>query len=81
LSGKGIHCDPQLQHREVVWYMDHPEIGRMGYYTAPFQLSSTPAESRLPPPCLGEHNEYVCTEILKMSTEEFVQLSNEGVFV
>ncbi|MFC1934272.1 CaiB/BaiF CoA transferase family protein [Chloroflexota bacterium] len=81
LSGRWIYSDPQLQHREAVWYMDHAEIGRMGYYTTPFQLSSTPAEPRLPPPGLGEHNEYVCTEILKMSTEEFVQLSNEGVFV
>ena len=81
LTGEGIYNDPQLQHREAVWYMEHPEIGRLGYYTAPFKLSSTPAEPRLPPPCLGEHTEYVCTEILKMSKEEFAQLSDEGVFV
>ncbi|MFC2004461.1 CaiB/BaiF CoA transferase family protein [Chloroflexota bacterium] len=81
LSGKGIYCDPQLQHREAVRYMDHSEMERMSYFTAPFKLSSTPAEPRLPAPCLGEHTEYVCSEILKMSTEEFVQLFNEGVFV
>lgn len=81
LTGEGIYNDPQLKHREAVWYMDHPEIGRFGYYTAPFHLSETPAEPRLPPPCLGEHTEYVCTEIMKMSTEEFIQLLNEGVFV
>ncbi|MFC1991017.1 CoA transferase, partial [Chloroflexota bacterium] len=81
LTGEGIFCDPQLQHRESVWYMDHPDIGRLGYSTAPFKLSSTPAEPSLPPPRLGEHTEYVCTEILKMTKEEFIQLSSEGVFM
>lgn len=79
-NGKGITGDPQLQHREATWYMEHTEIGRFGYYTAPFKLSLTPAEPRMPAPCLGEHTEYVCSQILGMSTDEFVQLVNEGVF-
>lgn len=81
LAGEGIYADPQLKHREAVWYMDHPELGRIGYYTAPFRLSATPAEPRMPPPRLGEHTEYVCTEIIKMSREEFIQLQGEGVFM
>jgi crotonobetainyl-CoA:carnitine CoA-transferase CaiB-like acyl-CoA transferase len=47
----------------------------------PFKLSATPAEPRLPAPCMGEHTEYVCTEILKMPIEEFIELLNEDVFV
>jgi crotonobetainyl-CoA:carnitine CoA-transferase CaiB-like acyl-CoA transferase len=35
---------------------------------------------RMPAPCLGEHTEYVCTRILGMSDEEFVDLFTEGVF-
>jgi len=31
-------------------------------------------------PCLGEHTEYVCTEILGMSNDEFLELYNTGVF-
>jgi len=32
------------------------------------------------PVLLGEHTEYVATEILGLSDEEFVQLIQEGVF-
>ena len=80
LSGSAITDDPQLQHREAVWYMDHPEIGKFGYYTMPFKLSATPAEPRFPPPCMGEHTEWVCTNILKMPIEEFIELLNQDVF-
>ncbi len=81
LSGRGLTDDPQLQHREANWYLEYPEIGRFGCYTAPFKLALTPAEPRLPGPGLGEHTQYVFTEMLKMSQEEFAQLNSEGVFV
>jgi len=31
-------------------------------------------------PCMGEHTEYVCTEFLGMSHEEFAELSGQEVF-
>ena len=31
-------------------------------------------EGRSPAPCLGEHTEYVCKEILNLSDEEIAQL-------
>jgi len=34
----------------------------------------------MPSPCLGEHTEYVCREILKLSDEEFIELLIDGVF-
>ncbi|MBI2858840.1 MAG: CoA transferase [Chloroflexi bacterium] len=81
LTGKGIYCDPQLTHRGVVSYAEHPEFGRLGYYGTPYKLSATPSELRMPAPSLGEHTERICSQILKMSNEEFVQLVNEGVLV
>jgi crotonobetainyl-CoA:carnitine CoA-transferase CaiB-like acyl-CoA transferase len=33
-----------------------------------------------PPPLLGESTEYVCTQLLGMPDEEFVQLMQEGAF-
>ncbi|MBI4296389.1 MAG: CoA transferase [Chloroflexi bacterium] len=81
LTGKGIFDDPQLRHRDSVWYIDHPDAGEVGCYTVPFKLSATPPQPRLPAPRLGEHTEYICTQLLNMSTEEFVQLFNEGVLV
>jgi len=39
-----------------------------------------PLSQYLPDPCLGEHNAYLCTEVLGMSDEEFVELLQAGVF-
>jgi benzylsuccinate CoA-transferase BbsF subunit len=57
----------------------HPVLGVFGHPTPPFKLLKTKAQVRTSP-CLGEHNEYVCTKLLGMSDEEFVRLDNEGVF-
>jgi benzylsuccinate CoA-transferase BbsF subunit len=46
----------------------------------PFVLSKTPADIRTGP-LIGEHNHYVCTEILGMSDEEFIGLVNAEIIV
>ena len=79
-SGKDLIEDLQLKHRHHFWYLNHPEMGICAYDGPPFKLLETPAELRMPAPCLGEHTEYVCTQILGMSDEEFVELLAEGVF-
>ena len=79
-TNKDIHEDPQLKHRHHLWMLEHPEIGTHAYEGPSFRLSRTPAELRMPAPCLGEHTAYVCTEILGMSGEEFAQLLAEEVF-
>ncbi len=79
-NGRDLHLDPQLKHRHHFWMLDHPEMGVTAYDSAAFRLSETPAELKMPAPCLGQHNEYVCREILKMSYAEFVSLMEEGVF-
>jgi crotonobetainyl-CoA:carnitine CoA-transferase CaiB-like acyl-CoA transferase len=79
-NGKDLIEDPQLRYRHHFWYLNHPEMGTCAYDGPPFKLSETPAELSMPAPCLGEHTEYVCTQILGMSDEEFVELLAEGVF-
>jgi benzylsuccinate CoA-transferase BbsF subunit len=79
-TNKDIHEDPQLKHRHHLWMLEHPEIGTHAYEGPSFRLSRTPAELRMPAPCLGEHTAYVCTEILGMSGEEVAQLLAEEVF-
>lgn len=75
-----FHNDPQIRHRHHLWELKHPEIGRHTYEGPGFTLSKTPCELRMPAPCLGQHNEYVCTKLLGMSDEEFIELLQEGVF-
>ena len=72
--------DPEMKYRHHFTKLVHPEIGEQNYDMAAFKLSVSPAEIRRPAPCLGEHNEYFYTEVLGMSSEEFVQLLNAGAF-
>jgi crotonobetainyl-CoA:carnitine CoA-transferase CaiB-like acyl-CoA transferase len=79
-KAEDLYQDPQLKKRNHFWVMDHKELGPFSYLGEAAVLSETPAQPRLPSPCLGEHNEYVCKEILGMSEADFDQLVVEGVF-
>jgi benzylsuccinate CoA-transferase BbsF subunit len=79
-NAKDLFEDPQLNLRDYFWRMEHPEMGPFAHMGQPFRLSETPARARMPAPCLGEHNEYICTKILGLSDEEFLKLLEEGVF-
>ncbi len=70
--------DPQLKVRSYFSMLNHSEIGLFPYESQPFILSKTPKRARLPHPCLGEHTEYVCTQLLGMNTEEFLDLLESG---
>ncbi len=73
-NAEDMHFDPQLRHRGHFLTFDHPVIGPHDVDALPFRLSRGPARQYSPEPCLGEHNAYVCTEILGMSDEEFLDL-------
>jgi benzylsuccinate CoA-transferase BbsF subunit len=79
-SNEEVLNDPQLRHRNSFWPHEHKVIGPYVHLGQPFTLSKTPAVSKRPAPCLGEHTEYVCREVLGMSEGEFDQLLIEGAF-
>ncbi len=72
--------DPQSKERGYYQEVIHPEIGPMLTGGLPFRLSKTPSVKRNAAPCLGEHSEWVCTHMLGMSDEEFLELDKEGIF-
>jgi benzylsuccinate CoA-transferase BbsF subunit len=78
-SGHDLDSDPQLQHRQYYWTLDHPDIGGFTYTGMPAKMSETPYEIKRAP-TLGEHTEHVCTHFLGMSDEEFIELMADGVF-
>jgi benzylsuccinate CoA-transferase BbsF subunit len=78
-SSKDLNSDPQLAHRGHFKRLKHPEMGMHNYETFGFRLSTTPGGPQGPAPCLGEHTNYVCSQILNLSDEELVELLNEGV--
>ncbi len=75
-----VFNDPQLAKRNIYWNMEHSEMGMFTHLGQSFQLSKTPSKAYSPSPLLGEHTEYVCTKILGMSDEEFIDLMQKGVF-
>ncbi|MFB3884847.1 MAG: CaiB/BaiF CoA transferase family protein [Thermodesulfobacteriota bacterium] len=73
-----LESDPQLGHRFFFRELEHKEIGKHRYEAPPYRLSKTPCELIMPGPRLGEHNEYVCKEILGLSDKEYEDLVSEG---
>jgi benzylsuccinate CoA-transferase BbsF subunit len=72
--------DPQLNYRSHIWWMNHNTLGEYPHLGESFQLSETPVEGRMAAPQLGEHTEYICTQIIGMSDDEFIGLLQDGVF-
>jgi len=70
--------DPQLIHRQHFVPLKHTEMGVAMHQNFPPRLSLTPAVIKSAP-CLGEHTEMVCREIIGMSDEEFAELAGDGV--
>ncbi len=75
-----VYDDPQLRERNLYWPMEHSEMGLFTHLGHSLELSKTPAQAYAPSPLLGEHTEYICTKILGMSDEEFINLMQAGVF-
>ena len=74
-----LFSDPQLTHRGHFVYMDHAELGRHSFDGVEFTMPASPARFERPAPLLGEHNEFVLRELLKMGDDEIAELVTEGV--
>jgi benzylsuccinate CoA-transferase BbsF subunit len=79
-DAKDLYNDVQLRERDCFWISDHKELGTFSFLAQPSRLSKTPARLQRPSPCLGEHTEYICRELLEMSLEEYDQYLIDGVF-
>ena len=75
-----VENDPQLKARKFLVPLKHPVIGIFYHPTPPYKLLKTKAQVRTSP-CLGEHTEYVCTQLLGMSDKEFIDLWKQGIFI
>lgn len=79
-NSKDLLEDPQLMERKAVVDLTHSVLGTFGHIAPPFKLSGVEPRMRTSP-CLGEHTEYVCTQLLGMSDEEFIEYYQNCVFV
>jgi crotonobetainyl-CoA:carnitine CoA-transferase CaiB-like acyl-CoA transferase len=71
--------DPQVEAREMIKYVDYPELGKIPVPSLPVKLSLTPSIIKTPAPKLGEHNEEVYCGLLGLAPEELSRLKRENI--
>ena len=69
--------DAQLLSRGFFQVVKHREAGTHLYPGMLWKMSETPLGVRKPPPCLGEHNDYVFKTVMGMSDEEIARLEKD----
>jgi crotonobetainyl-CoA:carnitine CoA-transferase CaiB-like acyl-CoA transferase len=79
LSREEKLSDPQLVARGDFTKTCHPVSGEETLDANPWRLSKTPPEIYRHAPLVGEHNDYVYGELLKMSASEIRALQEEKV--
>ena len=72
-----VFDDPQIRARDLVWELDHPELGRVRQQGPSIKLSHTPARFRRFAPLPGEHTDEVLAS-LGYPAEEIDALRREG---
>ncbi len=73
-----LEGDPQVQHLNVFYSIDHPRYGSIRAPHRPIRYDGDNRSDFLPPPELGEHNAEVLRG-LGMSEQEISQLRKDGV--
>ena len=79
LGDVDLYEDPHLQAREFFLSIKHAVVGERLYPGFLWRFDKTPGEVRLPPNCLGEHNEQLYGQLLGLKPEEIESLEAEGV--
>jgi crotonobetainyl-CoA:carnitine CoA-transferase CaiB-like acyl-CoA transferase len=72
--------DPQFVHRNHFVAIKHAELGEYDYVDSGFRLGKSPPVVNCAP-LFGEHTQYVCSQILGLSEEEYDTLLKDGAFV
>jgi len=78
-TAKDMVEDPHYEARENVVTVEDPEIGPFPMQNVVPRLTETPGKVRWAGPALGQHNDEVYGELLKLSEEEQTGLRERGV--
>lgn len=78
-NSRDIVNDPQLIHRNAIWYLNHEYAGKHAVFSQSFILSKSPLPVPKPAPKIGEHTFKICKEILNMTDEEAAKLIGDGI--
>lgn len=70
--------DPQILHREMIVEVEQPLSGKVKLGGSVYKMSKTPGNRKLKIPLIGEHNNEVYSNLLKLGDEEIKKLEAEG---
>lgn len=76
---KEAFSHPQIEHRQMLQYMQHPIEGKIPQLGFPIKFSRTPGQMSTPPPLMGQHNDeilsalgYTAEEINEFHTQDVI---------
>lgn len=70
--------DPQVQARNMIAELSHPNVPALRIPNSPLKLAETPPDIKRPPPLLGQHNDEILAE-LGYEPGAIAMLRNRGV--
>jgi len=73
------YFDPHFKETQSYIEVEYPLVGVEALYGIPWHLSETPGEIYRVAPALGQHNDYVFGELLRLPKKEIAQLVEEKV--
>lgn len=80
LKMEQVFAQDQVQARAMEIHMNHDLSPRpISLVAAPFKLSDTPADYKLPPPCLGADTDSVLRDVLGLSDENIMALRQKNI--
>lgn len=76
-----VRVDEQLAHRHHWIRLVHPEMGATLYNAPPFRFASVKHDlPAIPAPLLGQHTNEVCERLLSLTSRQYADLVDLGVF-
>jgi crotonobetainyl-CoA:carnitine CoA-transferase CaiB-like acyl-CoA transferase len=69
-----VFRDPQVLHRKMVEYVDHPTLGRIPQIGHAQKFSSSALKISLAPPLLGQHTDETLRSLLEYSDAQIAEL-------
>ncbi len=79
LNNADVYNDPHIRERGFLDVIEDPDAGVHTYAGRLWKLVETETPKRSHSPCLGEHNDYVLRQIAGLTSDEILELEQEGI--
>lgn len=81
LDGRDLLFDPHFRERGYFESAEHPAatgLGRQQYVSRGWRMSGNDVKIRKPAPMLGDHNEFVLSQVLGLDDSQIAELEESG---